>query len=154
MAALDARPASSGSRFGSEDFERLGAGTITVQVVLDGRTPHSYGSTSLATAVERPAVVELQPAAGRWPERSSGPWTGLFFALPGLVIGPFAGAYIGEFSKGQPIARGPRRDRPRNVTLASSWAQSSSWLCSSRSSGSQHAAFLSNRLATKRRSRA
>ena len=85
-----------------EDFERLGAGTITVLVVL---TVGFHTIDLLATAVgARRVGASRRAVAGAL----IGTLAGLFFGLPGLVIGPFAGAFIGEFSKGQPIARAGR----------------------------------------------
>ena len=75
-----------------DGFERLGAGTIILLVIL---TLASYAIDLLATAVGAKRFgASRRAVVGAF----VGTLVGLFFGLPGVVIGPFIGAVIGEFT--------------------------------------------------------
>ncbi len=85
-----------------DDFARLGAGTITVLVVL---TVIFHATDLVATAVGAKGVGASRRAVVG---ALAGTLAGWFFGLPGVVIGPFVGAFVGEFSKGKPIGEAGR----------------------------------------------
>ena len=85
-----------------DGFDRLGAGTIILLVIL---TLASYAIDLLATAVgARRFGASRRAVVGAF----VGTVVGLFFGLPGVVIGPFVGAVVGEFA-----ARGLLNDATR-----------------------------------------
>ena len=87
-----------------DDFAYVGRGTLLVIALL----------ALLATAVEFAASALGAKRAGAHRRAvigaALGALVGIFFALPGILIGPFAGAVIGEFS-----ARGASRARAASV---------------------------------------
>jgi len=75
-----------------DGFERVGAGAIILLVIL---TLASYAIDLLATAVgARQFGASRRAVVGAL----LGTVVGLFFGLPGVVMGPFVGAVIGEFT--------------------------------------------------------
>jgi len=85
-----------------DDFHYVGRGTLTLLALL----------AMMATAVEFAASALGAKRAGAHRRAvigaALGALVGLFFALPGLLIGPFAGAVIGEFSARGDLARASR----------------------------------------------
>jgi hypothetical protein len=75
-----------------DGFERLGAGSIILLVIL---TLASYAIDLLATAVgARRFGASRRAVVGAF----VGTVVGLFFGLPGVVMGPFVGAVVGELT--------------------------------------------------------
>jgi uncharacterized protein YqgC (DUF456 family) len=85
-----------------DDFAYVGRGSLMVIALL----------ALVATAVEFAASALGAKRAGAHRRAvigaALGALVGLFFALPGLLIGPFAGAVIGEFSARGNLARAGR----------------------------------------------
>ncbi len=85
-----------------DDFDYVGRNTLLVIGVL----------ALLATSVEFAASALGAKRAGAHRRAvvgaALGALVGLFFALPGIVIGPFAGAVIGELSVRGGLARAGR----------------------------------------------
>ena len=76
-----------------DGFDRLGAGTIILLIIL---TLASYAIDLLSTAVgARRFGASRQAIVGAL----VGTVVGLFFGLPGVVIGPFLGAVVGGFAE-------------------------------------------------------
>ena len=82
-----------------DDFARIGHGTI---VVLTTLAVASYAVDIAATALGAQRV-----GASRWAVAGAffGTLVGLFFGLPGLLLGPLVGAVAGEY-----LSRGSLRD--------------------------------------------
>ncbi len=76
----------------SDDFARVGIGTI---VVLGLMTVASYfvDIGAMALGMKRLGTTRRAMAGA-----AIGALAGVFFGLPGLVIGPFAGAVLGELT--------------------------------------------------------
>jgi hypothetical protein len=85
-----------------DDFAHIGWGTIALLVVLAAA---SYAVDFVATAVGTSRV-----GASRWAMVGAfaGTIIGLFFGLPGIVIGPFVGAVAAEY-----LARGTLKHATR-----------------------------------------
>ena len=85
-----------------DDFAYVGRGTLITIGLL----------ALLATAVEFAASALGAKRAGAHRRAvigaALGALVGIFFALPGILIGPFAGAVIGEFSARGDLARAGR----------------------------------------------
>jgi uncharacterized protein YqgC (DUF456 family) len=85
-----------------DDFHYVGRSTLMVIALL----------ALLGTAVEFAASALGAKRAGAHRRAvvgaALGAIAGLFFALPGLLLGPFAGAVIGEFSARGSLARAGR----------------------------------------------
>ena len=85
-----------------DDFAYVGRGTLMVIALL----------ALVATAVEFAATALGAKRAGAHRRAvigaALGALVGIFFGLPGLLIGPFAGAVIGEFSARGSLARAGR----------------------------------------------
>jgi uncharacterized protein YqgC (DUF456 family) len=86
----------------ADNFERVGAGTLIV-IGLIGAA--SYGIDFAAAALgakrlgaSRRAVIGAGIGTG----------AGLILGLPGLILGPFAGAVLGELSANRDLARAGR----------------------------------------------
>lgn len=83
----------------ADGFEQVGAMTLIVLGVL---TVVSLGADLLATALGAKRVGASRLAlAGA----VVGTVAGLFFGLPGLLIGPFAGVLVGELIHGRRIGQ-------------------------------------------------
>jgi uncharacterized protein YqgC (DUF456 family) len=85
-----------------DDFAYVGRGSLVVIALL----------ALLATAVEFAASALGAKRAGAHRRAvigaALGALVGIFFALPGILIGPFVGAVIGEFSARGNLARAGR----------------------------------------------
>jgi uncharacterized protein YqgC (DUF456 family) len=85
-----------------DDFAYVGRGTLMVIALL----------ALLGTAVEFAASALGAKRAGAHRRAvigaALGALVGIFFALPGLLLGPFVGAVIGEFSARGSLARAGR----------------------------------------------
>ena len=76
-----------------DGFDRLGAGTVILLIIL---TLASYAIDLLATMVgARRSGASRRAVVGAF----VGTVVGLFFGLPGVVIGPFVGAVVWEFAE-------------------------------------------------------
>jgi uncharacterized protein len=76
----------------ADDFTRVGALTLAILGLLAGV---SYLVDLVAAAV---GTKRLGASARAMAGAAVGTVAGLFFGLPGLIIGPFAGAMAGELS--------------------------------------------------------
>ena len=86
----------------AEGFTRVGVGTLVVIGVIGAA---SYGVDFVAGALG----VKRMGASGRAMAGAAvGTVLGLFMGLPGLIIGPFAGAVLGELSAHRDLARAGR----------------------------------------------
>lgn len=86
----------------TDGFARVGAGTLVVLAIL---TIASYfvDVAAMALGMERLGTTRRAMAGA-----ATGTIAGLFFGLPGLVIGPFAGAVIGELTANRNLRRAGR----------------------------------------------
>jgi hypothetical protein len=76
----------------ANDFQKVGFFTLAILLVLTLLTfVVDYGAAALGAK---------RVGASRWGVFGAavGTLAGLFFGLPGLIIGPFAGAFIGEYA--------------------------------------------------------
>ncbi len=86
----------------ADDFARVGPGTLTVIGVL-GAASYSVDFVAAALGAKR-VGASPQAMAGA----ALGTLLGLFFGLPGLILGPLAGAVLGELSAHRDLARAGR----------------------------------------------
>jgi len=86
----------------ADGFTRVGAGTLVV-IGLIGAA--SYGVDFVAAAL---GVKRLGASRRAMVGAALGTLLGLFFGLPGLIIGPFVGAVLGELTAHQDLARAGR----------------------------------------------
>ena len=86
----------------ADGFTRVGAGTLTLLGVIAAA---SYGVDFIAGAL---GVKRLGASPRAMAGAAIGTVLGLFFGLPGLIIGPFAGAIAGELTVHQNLARAGR----------------------------------------------
>jgi len=86
----------------ADDFVRVGAGTIVGLGIL---TVASYfvDVATMAVGMKRLGTTRRAMAGA-----ALGTIAGLFFGLPGLLIGPFAGAVIGELTAHRDLGRAGR----------------------------------------------
>ncbi len=82
----------------ADDFQKVGGLTLGVLGVL---TLASLGVDFLATAMGARRVGATNRAIIG---ATLGTFIGIFFGLPGIIVGPFLGAVIGEFSSGRDLA--------------------------------------------------
>lgn len=82
----------------AEGFERVGVGTLVVIAVLAAL---SYFVDLVAGAL---GVRRMGASRRAMAGAALGTLFGLFFGLPGLIIGPFAGAVVGELSVRRDLA--------------------------------------------------
>ncbi len=82
----------------ADGFQRVGGITLGVLGVL---TLASVGVDFLATAMGARRVGATNRAVIG---ATLGTFVGIFFGLPGIIVGPFVGAVIGEFSSGRDLA--------------------------------------------------
>ena len=86
----------------ADDYARVGAGTLVVLGVL---AAGSYAVDLAATAVgARTLGAGPRAVTGA----ALGTLLGMFFGLAGLVLGPFAGAFLGELSTRRGVVRAGR----------------------------------------------
>lgn len=76
----------------ADDFTRIGPWTLVVLAIMTAAA-HAVDLVSALAGVKR-AGASGRAVAGA----GLGALAGLFFGLPGLVIGPFAGAVVAEFT--------------------------------------------------------
>ena len=86
----------------ADGFVRVGIGTIVVLAVLTVAT-HFVDLVTMALGMKRVGATR-RAAAGA----AIGTIAGLFFGLPGLIIGPFAGAVLGELTAHRDLGRAGR----------------------------------------------
>lgn len=86
----------------ADGFTRVGAGTLVLVGVIAAA---SYGVDFVAAAM---GVKRLGASPRAMVGAGLGTLLGLFFGLPGLVLGPFAGAVLGELSANRDLARAGR----------------------------------------------
>ena len=86
----------------ADDFVRVGAGTMIGLGIL---TVASYfvDVATMAFGMKRLGATRRAMAGA-----AIGTIAGLFFGLPGLIIGPFAGAVLGELTAHRDVARAGR----------------------------------------------
>jgi uncharacterized protein YqgC (DUF456 family) len=86
----------------ADDFTKVGAGSLAVIGAVGAA---SYGVDFLAAAVgARRLGATPRAMAGA----ALGTIAGLFFGLPGLIVGPFVGAALGELTVHRDLARAGR----------------------------------------------
>ena len=85
-----------------DGFARIGVGTLVLLGVLTG-VAYAVDLVSAALGVKR-AGASPRAIAGA----AIGVVAGLFFGLPGLIAGPFAGAVIGELTVGRDLRQAGR----------------------------------------------
>jgi uncharacterized protein YqgC (DUF456 family) len=86
----------------AEGFTRVGAWTLAVVAVL---AVASYGIDFLAVAL---GAKRLGASPRAMTGAALGTLAGFFFGLPGLIVGPFVGAVIGELTTNRDIAKAGR----------------------------------------------
>jgi len=86
----------------ADGFVRVGAGTIILLGIL---TVASYfvDVATMALGMKRLGTTKRAMAGA-----AIGTFAGLFFGLPGLIIGPFAGAVLGELTARRDLGRASR----------------------------------------------
>ena len=86
----------------ADGFSRVGAGTLVVIGVI-GAASYAVDFVAGALGAKRLGASRRAMAGA-----ALGTLLGLFFGLPGLIIGPFVGAVLGELSIHRDIARAGR----------------------------------------------
>src|SRR5688500_15832341 len=86
----------------ADDFARVSIATIVVIGVIGAA---SYGVDFVAAAL---GAKHLGASPRAMVGAGLGTLLGLFFGLPGLIIGPFAGAVLGELSVNRDLKRAGR----------------------------------------------
>jgi uncharacterized protein YqgC (DUF456 family) len=86
----------------SDGFARVGAGTIVLLGVVTAAT-YVVDVAMMALGMKRLGASRRGMAGA-----AIGMIAGLFFGLPGLFIGPFVGAVVGELSRERDLARASR----------------------------------------------
>ena len=86
----------------ADGFTRVGAGTLTVVGVIAAA---SYGVDFVAAAL---GAQHLGASPRAMTGAALGTLLGLFFGLPGLILGPFVGAVLGELSAHRDFGRAGR----------------------------------------------
>ena len=86
----------------ADGFTRVGAGTL---VLLGAIAAASYGVDFVAAAL---GVKRLGASPRAMVGAAIGTLLGLFLGLPGLIVGPFAGAVVGELTVHRDLARAGR----------------------------------------------
>lgn len=85
-----------------DGFAHAGTGTVAILVVLTAACyVVDFGATALGAS---------RAGAGRWAivGAVAGTVVGLFFGLPGLIMGPFLGAVAGEYVSRRSLAQATR----------------------------------------------
>ena len=83
----------------ADNFSRVGVGTL---VLIGAIGVASYGVDFVAAAL---GTRRLGASARAMTGAALGTIAGLFLGLPGLIFGPFVGAFLGELSAHRDIAR-------------------------------------------------
>lgn len=86
----------------ADGFTRVGAGTLVLLGVIAAA---SYGVDFVAAAL---GVKRLGASPRAMAGAAIGTLLGLFLGLPGLIVGPFAGAVVGELTVHRDLARAGR----------------------------------------------
>lgn len=86
----------------ADGFTRVGAGTLVLLGVIAAA---SYGVDFVAAAL---GVKRLGASPRAMGGAAMGTLLGLFLGLPGLIVGPFAGAVVGELTVHRDLARAGR----------------------------------------------
>jgi uncharacterized protein YqgC (DUF456 family) len=86
----------------ADGFMRVGTGTLVLIGIIAAA---SYGVDFVAAAL---GVKRLGASPRAMAGAGLGTLLGLFLGLPGIIIGPFAGAVLGEWSAHRDIARAGR----------------------------------------------
>ena len=86
----------------ADGFTRVGAGTLVLLGVIAAA---SYGVDFVAAAL---GVRRLGASPRAMAGAAIGTFLGLFLGLPGLIVGPFAGAVVGELTVHRDLARAGR----------------------------------------------
>ena len=86
----------------ADNFTRVGFGTLTVIGII-GAASYAVDFVAAALGAKRLGASPRAMAGA-----ALGTIAGLFFGLPGLVLGPFVGAVIGELSAHRDLARAGR----------------------------------------------
>ena len=86
----------------SDGFMRVGAGTIVVLGVLAAAT-YFVDAAMMALGMKRLGTSGRAMAGA-----AVGMAVGMFFGLPGLIVGPFAGAVLGELTAHRDLGRAGR----------------------------------------------
>jgi uncharacterized protein len=86
----------------ADGFTRVGAGTLTVLGVIAAA---SYGVDFVAAAL---GVKRLGASTRAMTGAALGTLLGLFLGLPGLILGPFVGAMLGELTMHRDVLRAGR----------------------------------------------
>jgi uncharacterized protein YqgC (DUF456 family) len=86
----------------ADGFVRVGVGTIVVLGILTAAT-YVVDVATLALGMKRLGTTRRAMAGA-----AVGTVAGLIFGLPGLIIGPFAGAALGELTAHRDIRRAGR----------------------------------------------
>jgi uncharacterized protein len=86
----------------ADGFTRVGAGTLTLVGVIAAA---SYGVDFVAAAF---GVKRLGASSRAMTGAALGTLVGLFLGIPGLIVGPFVGAVLGELTVHRDFARAGR----------------------------------------------
>jgi hypothetical protein len=86
----------------ADGFMRVGAGTLTLLGVIAAA---SYGVDFVAAAL---GVKRLGASSRAMTGAALGTLLGLFLGLPGLILGPFVGAVLGELTMQRDLGRAGR----------------------------------------------
>jgi hypothetical protein len=86
----------------ADGFVRVGTGTLTVLGILTVAT-YVVEAATVALGMKRLGTTRRAMAGA-----AIGTIAGLFFGLPGLIIGPFAGAVLGELTTHRDLGRAGR----------------------------------------------
>jgi uncharacterized protein len=86
----------------ADHFVRVGTGTIVALGILTAAT-YFVDVATMALGMKRLGATKRAMAGA-----VIGTIAGLFFGLPGLIIGPFAGAVIGELTTQRDLGRAGR----------------------------------------------
>jgi uncharacterized protein len=86
----------------ADGFTHVGAGTLVLLGVIAAA---SYGVDFVAAAL---GVKRLGASPRAMAGAAIGTLLGLFLGLPGLIVGPFAGAVVGELTVHRDLARAGR----------------------------------------------
>jgi uncharacterized protein len=86
----------------ADGFMRVGAGSLVVIGVL-GAASYLVDLVAVGLGAKRIGASRLAVAGA-----TLGTIAGLFFGLPGLIVGPFVGAVLGELTAHRDLARAGR----------------------------------------------
>jgi uncharacterized protein YqgC (DUF456 family) len=86
----------------ADGFARVGVGTIVILGILTAAT-YVVDVATMALGMKRLGTTKRAMAGG-----AAGTLAGVFFGLPGLIIGPFVGASLGELTAHRDVRRAGR----------------------------------------------